>query len=93
VAFLHEGVGSLLVAQRLRQSRAAFEQAFAEQMETERRRAEHLRRQALQRSHQRHRERMHRNGTARFVALVLILVATAVLVTIGMFQLLFLVMG
>jgi hypothetical protein len=81
------------VAQRLRQSRAAFEQAFAEQMEAERRRAEEVRRRALQRSHQRRRERVHRNGTARFVALVLMLVATAVLVTIGMFQLLFLVMG
>jgi hypothetical protein len=81
------------VAQRLRQSRAAFEQAFAEQMEAERRRAEEMRRRAVQRSHQRRRERVHRNGTARFVALVLILVATAVLVTIGMFQLLFLVMG
>jgi hypothetical protein len=81
------------VAQRLRQSSAAFEEAFAEQMEAERRRAEQLRRRALQRADQRRRQRVQRHGTARFVALVLILVATAVLVTVGMFQLLFLVMG
>ncbi|HSD77879.1 MAG TPA: hypothetical protein VLA98_10755 [Solirubrobacteraceae bacterium] len=81
------------MAQRLRQSSAAFEEAFAEQMEEERRRAEELRRRALQRTQQRRRERVHRSGTVRFLTLVLMLIATAVLVTIGMFQLLFLVMG
>jgi hypothetical protein len=81
------------VAQRLRQSSAAFEEAFAEQMEAERHRAEQVRRRALQRARQRRRERVQRHGTARFVTLVLMLVATAVLVTVGMFQLLFLVMG
>jgi hypothetical protein len=81
------------VAQRLRQSSAAFEEALAEQMEAERRRAEQVRRRAMQRADQRRRQRVQRHGTARFIALVLMLVATAILVTVGMFQLLFLVMG
>jgi isoaspartyl peptidase/L-asparaginase-like protein (Ntn-hydrolase superfamily) len=81
------------VAQRLRQSSAAFEEALAEQMEAERRRAEQVRRRAMQRAAQRRRQRVQRHGTVRFIALVLMLVATAALVTVGMFQLLFLVMG
>jgi len=38
-------------------------------------------------------ERVHKHGTARFVLLVLALIATAVIVTIAMFQTLYLVMG
>jgi hypothetical protein len=62
-------------------------------MEAERRRAEELRRRAVRRSHTQRRRRVRGRGNARFVALVVILVATAVLVTVGMFQLLFLAMG
>jgi len=93
LAGLPRRVASRAVAHRLQQSSAAFEEALAEQMEAERRRAEELRRRAVRRSQTRRRRRVRRRGNARFIALVVILVATAVLVTIGMFQLLFLVMG
>jgi hypothetical protein len=77
----------------LRQTIDAFEEAFAEQAEADRLRGEELRRRALQRTERRHRERRHKRGSMRFGVLVLILTATAVLVTVGMFQALFWVMG
>jgi hypothetical protein len=81
------------VSTRLGQSLDSFERAFAEQAEADRQRAEALRRQALVRTEQREREKRHKRGSLRFVALVLVLLATAVGVTIAMFQALFLVMG
>jgi hypothetical protein len=45
------------------------------------------------RSRQRNLERVHKRGTARFIILVLMLIATAVVVTIAMFQTLYIVMG
>ena len=45
------------------------------------------------RSRQRHIERSHKHGSMRFALLVLTLIATAVLVTIAMFQTLYYVMG
>jgi hypothetical protein len=81
------------VAARLQQTLDSFERAFEQEAEADRARAERLRREALTRTQQRHRERRHRRGTLRFVALVLVLVGTAVGVTLAMFQLLFLVMG
>jgi hypothetical protein len=81
------------VAQRLRQTQASFEEAFAEQAEEDRQRAEELRRRALQRTAARRRERRHKRGSMRFGLLVLILLGTAVLVTVAMFQALYLVMG
>jgi hypothetical protein len=77
----------------LRQTIDAFEEAFAEQAEADRLRGEELRRRAVQRTQRRHRERRHKRGSMRFGMLVLILTATAVLVTVGMFQALFWVMG
>jgi hypothetical protein len=87
--------GSLPVAvsTRLRQSLDSFERAFAEEAEADRARAEALRRQAVVRAEQRQRERRHKRGSLRFVALVIVLLATAVGVTVAMFQALFLVMG
>jgi hypothetical protein len=81
------------VPARLQQTLDTFERAFEQEAEAERLRAERLRREALARTEQRHRERRHRHGSLRFIALVLVLIATAVGVTLGMFQLLFLVMG
>jgi hypothetical protein len=81
------------VAARLQQTLDSFERAFEQEAEADRARAERLRREALARTEQRHRDRRHRDGSVRFIALVLVLVATAVGVTLGMFQLLFLVMG
>jgi len=38
-------------------------------------------------------EKSNRHGRLRFIALVLVLIATAVLVTVAMFETLYLVMG
>ncbi len=78
---------------KMRQSFAQFERAFTEDMQADRRRREQLRRDAALRSRQRQLERTHKRGTLRFVVLVLTLIATAVLVTVAMFQALYLVMG
>jgi membrane glycosyltransferase len=78
---------------RMRQSFAQFEQAFLEESEADRTRRERLRREAALRSRDRQLARTHKHGTLRFVLLVLMLIATAVLVTVAMFQALYLVMG
>jgi uncharacterized iron-regulated membrane protein len=78
---------------RMRQSLAELESAFVEDLEIERRRAERQRRQAVVRSQRRHIEHQHRRGTMRYLLLVLALIATAVGVTIAMFQALYAVMG
>lgn len=77
----------------MRQSLDDFERAFAEETHVDRVRRESLRRKAVMRSRQRNLERVHKRGTARFVVLVLVLIATAVVVTIAMFQTLYIVMG
>ena len=77
----------------MRQSLDEFEQAFVEATYTDRARRESLRRKAVMRARQRNLERVHKRGTARFVVLVLVLIATAVIVTIAMFQTLYVVMG
>jgi len=81
------------MATRLRQTLADFERAFVEEIHQDRARRESLRRAAARRSRMRQIERVHKHGTARFVLLVLALIATAVIVTIAMFQTLYLVMG
>jgi cell division septal protein FtsQ len=77
----------------MRQSFSQFERAFLEESQADRARRERLRREAALRSRKRQLERTHKQGTLRFVLLVLALVATAVGVTVAMFQLLLLVMG
>ena len=79
---------------RMRQSLAQLERAFAEESQLDRARREHLRRTAAQRARDR------RHGSARqqaqlgaLLLLVLSLIATAVLVTIAMFETLYYVMG
>jgi len=74
------------MALRMRQSLAQFERAFHEEAVEDRMRRERLRREAAQRSFRRRQERVVRRSTARFVALVLAIIATTVLVTLGMFQ-------
>ena len=78
---------------RLRQSIADFESAFEEEMEADRVRREDLRRQAIARTQRRHVDQRNRRGTMRFTLLVVTLLATAVVVTIAMFQTLYYVMG
>ena len=81
------------MATRMRQSLAEFERAFHEETHEDRVRRESLRRKAVMRAQQRRIARTHKHGTARFVVLVLVLIATAVIVTIAMFQTLYIVMG
>jgi membrane glycosyltransferase len=78
---------------RMRQSINQLERAFLEETQVDRARREALRRQAALRSRQRHIEKVHKRGTMRFVLLVLMLIATAVVVTVAMFQTLYYVMG
>ena len=71
---------------RMRQSIAQFEAAFLEETVEDRARRERLRRQAVKRSRLRRRERATRNSSMRFVALILAMSATTVLVSIAMFR-------
>ena len=81
------------MATKMRQSLDEFERAFVEETHTDRVRRESLRRKAVLRSRQRNLEKVHKRGTARFIMLVLMIVATAIVVTIVMFQTLAYVMG
>ena len=82
---------------RMRQSLQQFETAFreeaAESAAQSVRRAERLRTQAAQRSRMRRVERQRKAGSLRFVLLALTLVATAVIVTIVMFETLAMLAG
>jgi hypothetical protein len=78
---------------RMRQSLAEIEEAFVEEIEEDRERRERLARRAEQRARRRHLERRNKHGSMRFALLVLTLLATAVGVTIAMFQALYYVMG
>ena len=78
---------------RMHQPIAEFDAALQEELAIERALAEARIRQAQTRSRRRHVERVHKRGTLRFVMLCLVLLATAVGVTIAMFQTLYIVMG
>jgi membrane glycosyltransferase len=73
---------------RMRQSIAEFEADFREEAAHSVARRERLRHNAVQRSQARRVERVHKAGTARFTALCLTILATAVIVTWVMFQVL-----
>ena len=77
----------------MRQSIDEFERAFVEETHVDRVRRDSLRRKAIMRSRQRSLDKVHKRGTARFFMLVLMIVGTAVVVTIAMFQTLAYVMG
>ncbi len=78
---------------RMRQSLADFESALYEEIEEDRARRERIKRTTTRRAHQRQLDKVHKRGSLRFFALVLTLIATAVLVTVAMFQALYHVMG
>ena len=78
---------------RMRQSLNQLERAFVEESRADRDRRERLHQQATQRARQREIERTHKHGSMRFGLLVLVLIATAVLVTVAMFETLYAVMG
>jgi cytochrome c-type biogenesis protein CcmH/NrfG len=78
---------------RMRQSIAELERQFVEDAVDDRERAEMRRRHAERRTAARNREKRHKRGSLRFVLLIIVLIGTAVLVTVAMFQTLYLVMG
>jgi len=78
---------------RMRQSLAEIEEAFFEEIAEDRERRERLRRHAEQRARQRHVSKTHRDGTLRFTLVMLVLLATAIVVTLAMFRTLYLVMA
>jgi len=78
---------------RMRQSISQLERAFAEEVLLDRARREHLRRTAAQRSRTRRVQRRQQRSALRFFLLVVSIIATAVLVTIAMFETLYYVIG
>jgi hypothetical protein len=77
----------------MRQTLDDFEQAFVEETYEDRARRDSLRRRAVLRAQNRELERVHKHGTLRFIALVLVLLLTAAIVTVAMFRTLYVVMG
>jgi hypothetical protein len=78
---------------RMRQSLAQLERAFEEEVLLDRSRRERLRATAAERSRQRVVQRRRQRSSLRFALLVFALIATAVTVTVVMFETLYMVMG
>jgi hypothetical protein len=78
---------------KLRQSLAQIEEEFHQEIELDRNRRELLRRQAIKRTRRRTRARARRRSSMRFWLLVLSLIATAVIVTVAMFETLYRLLG
>lgn len=78
---------------RMRQSLDAFEHAFHQETEADRARRERLRRAAVARSRNRRIDEARKRSSLRFALLVLVLLITAVGVTVAMFETLYAVMG
>jgi anti-sigma-K factor RskA len=74
---------------KMRQSLAQLEQEFKHETAADRKRREHLRRRAIHRSRKRNVEREKKRSSVRFWILVLSLIATAVIVTVAMFETLY----
>ncbi len=81
------------MAMKMRQSLAQLEQEFRHETQQDRRRREHLRRHAALRSRKRNVEREKKRSSVRFWLLVLSLIATAVIVTVAMFETLYYLLG
>jgi hypothetical protein len=81
------------MAMRMRQSLADLERAFVEETAEDSARQQARRYAAVERSRQRTVDRRHRHGSVRFVVLVLMLIGTAVAVTVAMFEILYAVMA
>jgi hypothetical protein len=82
-----------LLVMRMRQSLAQLERAFVEEVHQDRDRRASLHRTAESRTQRRAIQRETKRSSLRFALLCLTLIATAVIVTIVMFKLLFLVIG
>ena len=81
------------MAMKMRQSLAQLEEEFRDEMQREQSRSERLRRDAVHRTRTRHRVKANKRTSMRFWMLVLSLVATAVGVTIAMFETLYYLLG
>ncbi len=81
------------MAMKMRQSLAQLEQEFRHEAQLDRSRRENLRRRAVQRSRKRQIARERLRSSIRFWLLMLSLVATAVIVTIAMFETLYYLLG
>jgi hypothetical protein len=81
------------MALRMRQSLAALEEQFHHQMEREQEHSEQLRHYAVWRTRTRRREREKKRSSVRFWLLVASLIATAVAVTVAMFETLYYLLG
>jgi hypothetical protein len=81
------------MAMKMRQSLAQLEQEFRHETQLDRNRREGLRRHAVLRSRKRTHERQVKRSSVRFWVLVFSLVATAVIVTVAMFQTLYYLLG
>jgi anti-sigma-K factor RskA len=78
---------------KMRQSLAQLEQEFRHEMQLDRSRRENLRRRAVVRSRKRTHEREKKRSSVRFWVLVLSIIATAVIVTVAMFETLYYLLG
>jgi hypothetical protein len=81
------------MALRMRQSLTHFEEEFRQDMEQERERSQLAVREVHVRSRQRGIERRRKRSSMRYWMLVLGLVATAVGITVAMFETLYLILG
>ena len=77
----------------MRQSLAQLEQEFRHEIQLDRNRREHLRREAAVRSRQRTHQREQKRTSVRFWLLILSVIATAVIVTVAMFETLYYLLG
>ena len=81
------------MAMKMRQSLAQLEQEFRHEVQLDRSRRESLRRRAVVRSRKRTHEREVKRSSIRFWVLVFSLIATAVIVTVAMFETLYYLLG
>ena len=81
------------MALKMRQSMAELEQEFRQRTVEERQRSATVRRDVVVRSRKRNIMREKKRSSMRFWLLVLALVATAVGVTVAMFETLYLILG
>ncbi|HEY2259336.1 MAG TPA: hypothetical protein VGH45_06470 [Solirubrobacteraceae bacterium] len=81
------------MAMKMRQSLAQLEQEFRHETQLDRSRRETLRRHAVRRSRVRTHQRRRKRSSMHYWLLVLSLIATAVIVTIAMFESLYYLLG
>jgi hypothetical protein len=81
------------MALRMRQSLSALEEQFRHDMEREYAKADYQRDHAVWRTRTRRRQRERKRSSLRFWLLVLSLIATAIAVTVAMFETLYYLLG